>query len=121
MIFVAIAVLLIVVGIFFFFAAAVGFLRFPDFYSRIHATAKGETLGLVLCLLGLGIYNLYQNPTWHLGFVQSVKLMFIAFFWFLASPTAAHALTRAAFERGIMPWTKDGCCVVERTNGDETP
>ena len=46
------AIFLVVAGIFFFFAATVGFLRFPDFYSRMHATGKGDTFGLLLCLLG---------------------------------------------------------------------
>ena len=111
--------LLVVAGIFFFFAATVGFLRFPDFYSRMHATGKGDTFGLLLSLLGLSIYNFYENPTWYLGVVQSVKMMSIAVFWFLASPTATHALLRSAYESGVMPWTKDGKAVVERREGDK--
>jgi multicomponent Na+:H+ antiporter subunit G len=108
------AIFLIVAGIFFFFAATVGFLRFPDFYSRMHATGKGDTFGLLLSLLGLSIYNLLENPTWYMGVVQTVKLLSIAVFWFLASPTATHALLRSAFESGVMPWTKDGKPVIER-------
>ena len=68
-----IVIFLVVAGIFFFFAATVGFLRFPDFYSRMHATGKGDTFGLLLSLLGLAIYNLFDNPSWYLGVVQSVK------------------------------------------------
>ncbi len=104
-------------GIFFFFAATVGFLRFPDFYARMHATGKGDTFGLLLSLIGLAIFNLFDNPSWYLGVVQSVKLISIAVFWFLASPTATHALLRSAFESGVMPWTKDGRPVVERSEG----
>ena len=113
------AIFLIVAGIFFFFAATVGFLRFPDFYSRMHATGKGDTFGLLLCLLGLSIYNLLENPTWYMGVVQTVKLLSIAVFWFLASPTATHALLRSAFESGVMPWTKDGKPVLERGEGEK--
>lgn len=101
-------------GVFFFLAATIGFLRFPDFYSRMHATGKGDTLGLLLSLIGLSIYNLYDNPSWYLGVVQSLKLISIAAFWFLASPTATHALLRSAFESGVMPWTKDGRPIIER-------
>jgi multicomponent Na+:H+ antiporter subunit G len=111
-------IFLVVVGIFFFFTATIGFLRFPDFYSRMHATGIGDTLGLLLTLIGLSIYNLYDNPSWYLGVVQSIKLISIAVFWFLASPTATHALLRSAFESGVMPWTKDGKPVIERVEGD---
>jgi multicomponent Na+:H+ antiporter subunit G len=113
------AIFLIVAGIFFFFAATVGFLRFPDFYSRMHATGKGDTFGLLLSLLGLSIYNLLENPTWYMGVVQTVKLLSIAVFWFLASPTATHALLRSAFESGVMPWTKDGKPVIVRGEGEK--
>jgi multicomponent Na+:H+ antiporter subunit G len=113
------AIFLVVAGIFFFFAATVGFLRFPDFYSRMHATGKGDTFGVLLSLLGLSIYNLLENPTWYMGVVQSVKVLSIAVFWFLASPTATHALLRSAFESGVMPWTKDGKPVIERGEGEK--
>jgi multicomponent Na+:H+ antiporter subunit G len=115
----AVVILLVVAGVFFFFAATIGFLRFPDFYSRMHATGKGDTFGLFLSLLGLAIYNLYDNPSWYLGIVQSVKLLSIVIFWFLASPTATHALLRSAFESGVMPWTKDGKPIVERVEGEK--
>ena len=109
--------ILLVGGWFFFFAATVGFLRFPDLYSRMHATGKGDTLGLLLCVLGLALYNLSVDWSW-LGLVQSVKIVSIAVFWFVASPTATHALLRSAFETGVRPWTKDGKIVIEK-NGNK--
>jgi len=71
------AIFLVVAGIFFFFAATVGFLRFPDFYTRMHATGKGDTFGLLLSLLGLSIYNMLENPPGTWG-VQTVKVLSIA-------------------------------------------
>ncbi|MBW2564499.1 MAG: monovalent cation/H(+) antiporter subunit G, partial [Deltaproteobacteria bacterium] len=50
-------VLFMVGGLFFFTTATLGLLRFPDFFSRLHATGKGDTLGVFLSLLGLGIYE----------------------------------------------------------------
>ena len=100
-------------GLFFFLSGTVGFLRFPDLYSRMHATGKGDTLGLLLCLVGLAIYNIVVDFTW-LGLVQSVKIVSIGVFWFVASPTATHALLRSAFETGVRPWTKDGRSLVEK-------
>ena len=40
-------------GSFFFFAGAVGLLRFPDSLSRLHALTKADNLGLGLIVLGL--------------------------------------------------------------------
>ena len=44
--------ILISIGLLFFLGTAVGLLRFPDFYSRMHAAGKGDTLSTVLILLG---------------------------------------------------------------------
>lgn len=110
---------LLVAGLFFFFSATIGFLRFPDLYTRMHATGKGDTLALLLMVAGLALYNLYDNFFW-MGFVQSVKLIFIAVFWFVASPTATHAVLRSAFESGITPWTKDGKVIIDKTGHEGT-
>ena len=107
-----ITIVLIVAGTIFFTTGVIGFLRFPDFYSRMHATGKGDTLGAVLILAGLALYNL-QNGLELTNILVSVKLIVIAVFWFLTSPTATHALLRSAFDSGLMPWTKDGKSVIE--------
>lgn len=97
----------ILAGTFFFFAGVVGILRFPDFFSRMHATGKGDTLGTVFTLTGIALYNLDGGFT-VANILVSMKLMLISVFWFLANPTATHALLRAAFDSGLMPWTKEG-------------
>ena len=48
-----IAVILLVCSLFFFLASAIGMIRLPDFYSRLHASGNSETLGLMLACLGL--------------------------------------------------------------------
>lgn len=107
-----VAAICMLAGLFFFTTATIGFLRFPDFYMRMHATAKGDTLGTLLFVLGLAVYYLHHAFSW-IGIVQGVKLISIAVFWFLASPTATHALLRSAFESDLTPWTKDGRAVIE--------
>ena len=52
-----ISIIFILGGFFFFFTATVGLLRFPDFFSRLHATGKGDTLAVILSLFGLSIYE----------------------------------------------------------------
>lgn len=111
-----VVMLLVGSGVFVFFFATVGFLRFPDFYTRMHATGKGDTLGILLTLSGLGIYNLMENPSW-IGIIQSIKIATVTVFWFIASPTATHALLRSAFDSGIKPWTKDGIVTVDKKKG----
>jgi multicomponent Na+:H+ antiporter subunit G len=110
----------LVAGLFLFFTATIGFLRFPDFYSRMHATGKGDSLALLLIVVGLALYNLCQDPSW-LGVVQSVKILSVAVFWFLASPTATHAILRSAFESGVRPFARRGTYLVDKNeDGDES-
>jgi multicomponent Na+:H+ antiporter subunit G len=106
------ATVLIGAGTFFFATGVLGILRFPDFYSRMHATGKGDTLGTILTLAGLALYNLDSGFSLA-NILVSIKLLFIGVFWFLANPTATHALLRAAFDSGLMPWTKDGRPVID--------
>jgi multicomponent Na+:H+ antiporter subunit G len=73
----------------------IGMLRMPDFYTRLHAASVIETLGGGLILFGL----LLQA-----GFtLVSVKLIIVGLLVFFASPTATHALAKAAMERGLKP------------------
>jgi len=92
-------VLFMVGGLFFFTTATIGLLRFPDFFSRLHATGKGDTLAVFLSLIGLGIYEGFS--------LTSLKIVFIAVFMFLAQPTATHAISRAGFRSGLKPWLKE--------------
>ncbi|KPJ66493.1 MAG: hypothetical protein AMJ45_03765 [Syntrophobacter sp. DG_60] len=88
----------ILAGFFFFTTATLGLLRFPDFYSRLHATGKGDTLAVLLSLIGLAIYHGFS--------LTSFKIIFIAVFYFMAQPTATHAIARAALRCGVKPWAK---------------
>ncbi|MBI5966636.1 MAG: monovalent cation/H(+) antiporter subunit G [Deltaproteobacteria bacterium] len=91
--------LLVGCGIFLFTSGTVGLLRLPDFYCRMHATGKCDTLGALLTLTGLAIYNGFS--------LVSLKIMFIVIFIFLANPTATHAIGRAALVNRVQPWTKE--------------
>jgi len=89
-------------GVFFLLVGSIGLLRLPDFYTRLHATGKCDTLGGGLIILGLLIYHLFhyaQHP-----FVP-IRLLFLVFFIFIANPTATHAIMKAAFRTGVKPWT----------------
>ena len=89
----------LLVGGAFCIVGAVGMLRMPDFYTRVHAASLVDTLGAGFILFGL----LLQA-----GFtLVAVKLLMVGALLLFASPTAGHALSRAAFERGLEPLLAD--------------
>ncbi|MFB6089625.1 MAG: monovalent cation/H(+) antiporter subunit G [Halobellus sp.] len=97
-------VALVATGTFFAFVAVVGIVRLPDLYTRAHATSKSDTLGTLLTLSGVALV---------FGADLAVaKTVLLGLFLFVTNPTAAHAITRAAYDQGIAPWTTE-------TEGDE--
>jgi multicomponent Na+:H+ antiporter subunit G len=93
-----IILLVVVLGAAFFFhaVAAIGVLRMPDFYTRLHGVSKAETLGVVLTATAL---ILWIGPS-----LLALKVVFVAAFLFLANPTSTHAIGRAALRAGLRPW-----------------
>jgi multicomponent Na+:H+ antiporter subunit G len=83
-------------GSFFVIVGAIGLLRLPDFYTRIHAASMTDTMGAWLILIGL----MFQSG---LSLV-TVKLILVLAFLVLTSPLAGHVLAKAAFLRGLEPW-----------------
>ena len=73
----------------------VGLVRMPDLYTRMHAASVTDTLGAGLILAGL---LLQAGPT-----LNAAKLVMVGLLIFFASPTATHALARAAFMREPVP------------------
>ncbi len=92
------AIILICGGVFFFLTSTIGLLRFPDLYSRMHATGKGDTLAVLLVIAGAICHHGIN--------LNSAKLLLIAIFIFIANPTGTHAIGRAAYRCGIKPWTR---------------
>ncbi len=83
----------LVSGSIFCVIGGLGVVRMPDFYTRSHAAGITDTLGATLILLGLGL---------HAGLsLISVKLVFVLFLLYVTSPTAAHALVKAAYSKGL--------------------
>lgn len=81
--------ILILTGAFFVLTGALGMLRMPDFFSRLHPAGVTDSLGIPCVLIGLMI---------HTGLtLVSGKLLLLMLFLLLTSPTACHALAKAAF------------------------
>jgi multicomponent Na+:H+ antiporter subunit G len=83
--------------------SGLGVLRLPDFYTRLHAASLSDTATAALIAAGL----MLQAPS----AIVAVKLLLIPLFLFFTSPTATHALARAAWSEDLKPLlrpAKDG-------------
>lgn len=89
------SIVFVTAGIFFLLIGSIGTIRLPDFYSRTHATSKSDTLGMMLVIIGLMIF---EGLT-----LNSGKLLLILLFILLANPIGAHALAQAAYDSGLKP------------------
>jgi len=85
----------VVSGSLFVITGGIGLLRFPDFYTRIHAAGITDTMGAWLILIGLMF-----SAGWTL---VTAKLVMLLIFLVMTSPLASHALAKAAFMRGLRP------------------
>lgn len=82
-------------GAIFLLIGAIGVLRFPDFYSRLHAVSICDTLGAGLVLIGLMLQGGLSLVT--------VKLLLMFYFLLFTGPTAVHALAEAALQSKLKP------------------
>ena len=93
--------IIVSLGAFFLLIGSIGLIRLPDFFARTHATGKSDTLGIMLVVAGLLIYELTKGL-----FINSAKLLLIIVFVALTNPTATNALAKAAFRFRMVPWFK---------------
>lgn len=82
--------LLALIGALFSFVAALGVLRLPDIFSRMHSATKAGTVGASLILIGAGLH-IGDAATW-------AKIVAAIFFLLLTAPLAAHMIGRASLD-----------------------
>lgn len=90
---------LLLVGAFFYFAGTVGLVRFPDVYTRLHALAKADNLGLGCVLAGLALQA--EN------LAAALKLLLIWPLALAASAAVSYAIAHRAETLGVVPWRKE--------------
>ena len=83
---------LLIVGAIFSLLAAIGILRFPDLYTRMHAASKAGTVGSGLLLLAAGVHSLDAAIL--------IRALAGFFFFVLTAPISAHLLAKAAHQAG---------------------
>lgn len=87
--------ILLILGGFFCVSGGVGLLRFPDFYTRMHAAGVTDTLGAGLILVGLMLQSTHL--------IVLLKLILVLLFALLTGPAASHALAKAAMHGNLKP------------------
>ncbi len=90
---------LILAGAAFFLTGAIGYLRMPDLFTRLHAASLADTTGMALILAGLAVKA-------GIGLI-AVKLVFLILFLLFMGPATTHALAAAALAAGLKPMAED--------------
>ncbi len=96
-----VGMIFIIVGVIFDLFGCIGLIRLPDVYNRLQAATKSVTLGTCGIMFGVFIINGLS--------AAGIKALLCIAFILLTSPTAAHALSRAAHISGIKLWEKSVC------------
>lgn len=73
----------------------IGLVRFPDFYTRLHAAGVTETLCAICIVFGLVLQAGFSLVT--------LKLLLILLFLLFTAPTATHAVARSAMIDEVEP------------------
>jgi len=90
------AYVLMTAGVLFIFIAALGVLRLPDLFMRMHANTKSATIGVGLIMLGAAVY--FGEIT------ITTRAMAVDIFLLITAPISSHLLARSAYFSGIPLW-----------------
>lgn len=93
-----ISIVLILAGSFFVGIAAIGLLRLPDLYTRMHAAAKAGAFGGSLILIATALLF----GSW----IITIKIVLIILFFYASTPVAGHMIGRAGYLTGIRQWSQ---------------
>ena len=70
-----IAIVCMAAGFFFLALGAIGVFTFPDFFTRLHAAGVGDTLGVLLVIIGMMVYTGLKLLTWKVLLIFIVLLL----------------------------------------------
>ncbi len=83
--------ILILLGTAFIFIASLGLFRFSDIYSRMHASTKATSFGILLIIIGIG---LFFNTA-----IIWLKALLVVVFIYLTAPLSAHSIAKSFGDR----------------------
>ena len=84
----------ILIGVFFTLLSAIGVIRLPDVYNRMHAAGKSSTLGVISLMIATVIYFIPEG-------VMNAKILLSIFFIFITAPLSSLMVTRSAYRIGV--------------------
>jgi len=87
-----ISVLLVFLGSMFVLIASIGLLRFRETFTRLHATTKATSFGLLMIVAGVGLFFLTA--------IMVIKSVLVIVFIYLTAPLAAHSISKASDKGG---------------------
>lgn len=90
-----IGTLLLAIGLVFMLGGTIGLLRFPDFYTRLHAVGASDAVGGVFVLLGLAVIA----DDWGIA----LRVLLLAVLIVAVAPTVAQLAANAAHAAGLSP------------------
>lgn len=94
----AVAALCLLAGAFFCLVAAIGVVRLPDLFTRMHAASKAGTFGVGLTMLAVAVWSADAGPV--------TRALATVAFLVLTAPVGAHLLGRAAYRDGVPLWER---------------
>ncbi|OUJ18567.1 Multisubunit Na+/H+ antiporter MnhG subunit [Methanonatronarchaeum thermophilum] len=99
-------IILLAIGLFFNLIAALGLHRFPDVYSRLHASTKTNTYGSIFLVLAVVVYaisNYLDGAAAATQLQLAIHSLIALIAILIANPTGSHAIARAAHRSGYLP------------------
>src|SRR5699024_597047 len=93
-------ILFLLIGAFFIFSSAIGIIRFPGVFTRLHAATKAPTLVIASILIATFLF-LYVELL-----LLSCKLLLDIIFILLTNSVGGHMLSRAAHKSGVKPYLR---------------
>jgi multicomponent Na+:H+ antiporter subunit G len=99
----------ITLGVSSFLISAIGLMRMPDLYSRIHAGAKSPTMATLLVIVGA----IFLQPSW------TAKLILLAIFVLATNPLSSSVIARASHKIGVPLLSKNGVDELKNMKEDE--
>lgn len=84
----------ILIGVFLTLLSAVGVIRLPDVYSRMHAAGKSSTLGVVFLMLAVVFYFIPEG-------IINAKILLAILFVFMTAPLSSLIVNRSAYRIGV--------------------
>ena len=100
---------LILIGCVFVVSGAVGVIRMPDLYTRLHAARLTDTGGALFISAGLIVQSIFVFGS----AMAAIKVVLILFFTLFTAPTASHALAKTALLSGLVPTDASGKPLLE--------